>query len=285
MSTRRASGAPVARVRPTRFARIAALVLVTAAAAAGVRAVVAHGGGQPGPAATGPGTPPPTSPPPTHVAPAGLPECRNGVLPAPHAGYGQWRTTLLDTTYALPSRYVPPDLVSVSDADFDSDELVRSFLIPDLAALRRAAAAAGNPVEVLVGYRSYVRQRLLFRERVRELGRAGALAKTARPGHSEHQLGTTIDFRTPGSLDVTQGWESTKAGAWMAGNAWRYGFLMSYPSGRTAVTCYRFEPWHYRYFGRPLAARIHASGLTPREYLWREEVREAHRASPPTTES
>jgi D-alanyl-D-alanine carboxypeptidase len=55
----------------------------------------------------------------------------------------------------------------------------------------------------------------------------------------------------------------------MAENAWRYGFVTSYPRGSFAQTCYDYEPWHYRYVGRDLAAAIRAGGLTPREYLWR----------------
>jgi D-alanyl-D-alanine carboxypeptidase len=43
---------------------------------------------------------------------------------------------------------------------------------------------------------------------------------------------------------------------------------MSYPRGSFAQTCYDYEPWHYRYVGRNLAAQIHASGLTPRQVLW-----------------
>ena len=46
---------------------------------------------------------------------------------------------------------------------------------------------------------------------------------------------------------------------------------MSYPKGKTSVTCYAYEPWHYRYVGRTRAAKIRASGLTLREYLWREQ--------------
>jgi D-alanyl-D-alanine carboxypeptidase len=44
---------------------------------------------------------------------------------------------------------------------------------------------------------------------------------------------------------------------------------MSYPKGKASVSCYDYEPWHYRYVGRNLAAEIVASGLTPREFLWR----------------
>jgi len=198
-----------------------------------------------------------------------LPACAYAVLPAPDAKYGQWDRTLLDTTFALPSDYTPPDLVLVSQAGSEAGELVRSFVIPDLKALLEASDTAGNPVDVLIGYRSFARQQALFREHVQEFGHKEALAKTARPGHSEHQLGTTIDFRTKGELDVPENWESQPAGAWMAKNAWRFGFVMSYPQGEEDVTCYSYEPWHYRYVGKPMAARIHASGLTPREFLWR----------------
>ena len=43
---------------------------------------------------------------------------------------------------------------------------------------------------------------------------------------------------------------------------------MSYPFGAGDVSCYDYEPWHYRYVGRELAAAIHASGAVPREAIW-----------------
>jgi hypothetical protein len=54
----------------------------------------------------------------------------------------------------------------------------------------------------------------------------------------------------------------------MRNHAWEYGFVMSYPKGKLDITCYDFEPWHFKYVGREVAAAIHASGLTQREYLW-----------------
>jgi D-alanyl-D-alanine carboxypeptidase len=54
----------------------------------------------------------------------------------------------------------------------------------------------------------------------------------------------------------------------MSANAASYGFVLSYPDGATDTTCYQYEPWHYRYFGREIAAELAASGLTTREYLW-----------------
>jgi D-alanyl-D-alanine carboxypeptidase len=95
-----------------------------------------------------------------------------------------------------------------------------------------------------------------------------AVTFSARPGHSEHQTGLTIDFGSIGDTGLNKEWESTRAGGWMASNAWKFGWLMSYPNGKKDVVCYRYEPWHYRYVGREMAAKIHDSGLTIREYLW-----------------
>jgi zinc D-Ala-D-Ala carboxypeptidase len=259
-------------LRFTARAKFLAAVVAVTAVVVGVRALVTNGDdGRPShPPGVGVGSPSGASSSATDVRTVpGLPTCEYGTLPAPDVGYGQWQRTLLDTTFALPQTYRPADLVPVTEAGFTSPEEVRSFVIPDLTALRRASRANGTPVDVLVAYRSYARQAALFRQRVQQEGRRAAIATTARPGHSEHQLGTTVDFRSEGQLDVSVDWESTPTGAWMAQNSWRYGFLMSYPRGRDAVTCYRYEPWHFRYFGRAMASRIHASGLTPREFLWR----------------
>jgi D-alanyl-D-alanine carboxypeptidase len=51
-------------------------------------------------------------------------------------------------------------------------------------------------------------------------------------------------------------------------HAWEYGFVLSYPADATPVTCYKYEPWHYRYVGRPLARSLHEAGMTLRAYLW-----------------
>ena len=263
------------RVRITGRGWFVIAVLVVGLSALVAWAAFGGGNGEPTATATtdGPGT---TSPSTTPASTDGvltprvdaLPPCRYAVLPAPDARYGEWQRTLLDTTFALPRDFAPRDLVSVSGAGSASPELVRSFVIPDLKALLRASERAGVPVDVLIGYRSYARQQALFRANVAEEGREKALATTARPGHSEHQLGTTLDFRTKGQLDVSKTWETEPAGAWMAANAWRFGFIEEYPAGEEALTCYAYEPWHYRYFGRAMARRIHDSGLTGREFLW-----------------
>ena len=63
-------------------------------------------------------------------------------------------------------------------------------------------------------------------------------------------------------------WATTAAGAWLQQNAWRYGFVMSYPKNKRDLTCYVYEPWHYRYVGRDVAKAVEESGLALREWLW-----------------
>jgi D-alanyl-D-alanine carboxypeptidase len=202
-----------------------------------------------------------------------LPACGVGDTRTRFRSYGDWDRTLLDTRFRLPESYQPSDLVSTRRAGFKTSRPVRSLLIEDLADLRSAADEAGNPVDITWGYRSYVTQRWVFEYWSKRKGRDATLRTAARPGHSEHQLGTALDFKSEGALNVDRGWRYEPAGVWMREHAWRFGFIESYPLGKEAVTCYDHEPWHYRYFGRELAAEIHGSGLTAREYLWREANR------------
>jgi LAS superfamily LD-carboxypeptidase LdcB len=200
-----------------------------------------------------------------------LPACRyDDVLTTPR-GYGDWPVTLVDTILRVPSSYVPPDLVPVTDAGIaGTGRTIRAVAIDDLRAMAAAARVAGAPIGVESGYRSYAEQRRLFDDWVASAGNDATLERAARPGHSEHQLGLAIDFRSvPRSAPhAQQDWATTPAGAWMASHAWEYGWLSSYPAGASGASCYTYEPWHFRYVGRELAARIHAAHVTVREYLW-----------------
>jgi D-alanyl-D-alanine carboxypeptidase len=187
-----------------------------------------------------------------------------------HHSYGAWAISLLDTIYHLPASYAPADLVDSGTAGVNGGYLVRTLLAEDLEAMAADARAAGAPIQLVSGYRSHAQQQATFDYWVSVGGYEQALRTSARAGHSEHQLGTAIDVTSEGGLAPWEyaDWAATPAGAWMAANAWRYGFVMSYPRGSFDLTCYDYEPWHYRYVGRSLAADIHASGLTPRQVLW-----------------
>jgi D-alanyl-D-alanine carboxypeptidase len=196
-----------------------------------------------------------------------LPPCEIGdvVVADPSA----WSTVLIDTTFRLPDAYAPDDLVPLEQAGLSGGR-VRALVIDDLAAMVEAARTESVRFAVVSGYRSAARQSSVHATAVNQMGEAAARRSSARAGHSEHQLGTAIDLRAAGgpapwSIDFG----ATRAGSWLAAHSWQYGWIVSYPPDSFDVSCYESEPWHLRYVGRDVAAAIHESGLTPREWLWR----------------
>jgi D-alanyl-D-alanine carboxypeptidase len=91
---------------------------------------------------------------------------------------------------------------------------------------------------------------------------------SARAGHSQHQLGTAIDFSSAEINDGLSGiFANTQASKWLNENAWKYGFVISYPEGGEYATGYSYESWHYRYIGRSNAQEMINSGMILEKYL------------------
>lgn len=179
-----------------------------------------------------------------------------------------WDTLIVDPAHRLPEGFAPTDLVEATEAGFEARDQVRAIMVDDLAAMRAAAEANGTPIVVISGYRGESYQQELFDRQVEQSGEQDATLRTARAGHSEHQLGTAIDVLDPGVGELTPAFADTPAGRWVAEHAHEFGFVMSYPDGAQDRTCYAFEPWHLRYVGRGVAAAFHDAEVTPREWMW-----------------
>lgn len=201
------------------------------------------------------------------------PPCAYEDEPTIYSLESDWARTVLDPIYAIPEDYQPPDLVSTAEANYSAEYQIRSFVTEDLNQLRNAILREGIPeVAILAGYRSIADQAALFSTRESSMGFEAAAAGTARPGHSEHHLGTAIDFRPIGETDVDESFGDTPTGMWLDEHSWEYGFVLPYPRGAEDVTCYKYEPWHFRYVGKDLACRVEIAAVTLREYLWHWEV-------------
>ena len=85
----------------------------------------------------------------------------------------------------------------------------------------------------------------------------------AKPGTSEHETGLAIDIA--GDDDYDQDTDSVLE--WMNSNAYKYGFILRYPSGKESVTGAEAENDHYRYVGKEAAKVIHDQGICLEEYL------------------
>ena len=165
-----------------------------------------------------------------------------------------------------PVTYIPPDLVLPPVTNIN-DQPVRAVVSTALVAMFDAAKSeAGLELTLQSGYRSYDTQVAVYDQDVSEHGVAYADTDTARPGNSEHQTGLAVDISAASgtcSLDACFG--QTAEGAWLAANAWRFGFLLRYPADKVPVTGFTYEPWHFRYIGVPLATELHGTGVTTLE--------------------
>ena len=126
------------------------------------------------------------------------------------------------------------------------------------------------------GYRSYDTQVFLYQRKTnyyRSLGYgetdAARLAATvvAPPGASEHQSGMALDFATgENGGGLTDSFAATKAGLWLREHSWEYGFILRYPKGKSEITGYIWEPWHFRYVGEAAAAYMNCYDLCLEEF-------------------
>lgn len=133
-------------------------------------------------------------------------------------------------------------------------------------ALGRMADAARSAGAGMIGinnaYRSYHLQQATYSSIVRADGVTDADARSARPGHSEHQTGFAADIVACSSgCGGISAFGGTSQSAWVAEHAWEHGFIVRYESGATGTTGYIPEPWHLRYIGTELAAAYNEGGF------------------------
>ena len=157
--------------------------------------------------------------------------------------------TLVDKQHYLPDGYVPKQLIPlVKNMDFSinrGDLSLRAEAETALHTLSQAALKDGIRLLVSSSYRSYEYQKTVYEKWVRIDGQEEADRESARPGTSQHQLGTAVDFGS-----ITDDFAETPAGAWLYAHAEEYGWSLSFPQEYEDVTGYRWECWHFRYIGK-----------------------------------
>ncbi|MBP9822500.1 MAG: M15 family metallopeptidase [Candidatus Pacebacteria bacterium] len=155
--------------------------------------------------------------------------------------------------------YAPSDLVELSDLGFKG-QYIRAIAYQDLKRLFSDSKKQGLDLKIVSAYRSYTAQKNLFSRYFSKDKNANSYSAEA--GHSEHQLGTTIDFGSgEQSVNLKEKFADSAEGKWLAEHSFEYGFMMSYPKGQETNTGYIFEPWHFRFIGTPSAREAHNAGL------------------------
>ncbi|MGF1545502.1 MAG: D-alanyl-D-alanine carboxypeptidase family protein [Parvularculaceae bacterium] len=146
-------------------------------------------------------------------------------------------------------------------ADVDGDADPREANLPARLAqlLSLCRGETGERLSLRSGYRSYHTQHALY-------GRFGHRGTVTPPGMSEHQLGLAADIDVNGRLMR----QSDRAFQCFEENAFRFGFILSYPPGNDYLPGDEtFEPWHWRYVGISTAQLYREAGPVnkPQEFL------------------
>ncbi len=176
-------------------------------------------------------------------------------------------TMLVNKNHPIAESYVPADLVTV-DLPSTRDTQLRTVAAAGLTKLFDAASEAGLELYCCSGYRSYETQSELYDWNVSTYGVEGADLVSAQPGKSEHQLGLAMDVTSASvDFDLLESFGTTAEGQFIKDNAYKYGFIVRYPQGKTDITGYAYEPWHLRYLGVDVATDIYNSGKTMEEYF------------------
>jgi LAS superfamily LD-carboxypeptidase LdcB len=163
--------------------------------------------------------------------------------------------------YFMNENYVPAHLTTIPTEFTFSSTRQEQFLSeadPYLLNLLSYAKASGVTLYVKSGYRSFAEQKSLKSAYSVTYGAGTASTFSADQGYSEHQLGTTVDFITVGQNGQLTGFDKTPAYQWLSDNAFRYGFVLSYPKGNKY---YVYEPWHWRFVGVKLATYLHENKI------------------------
>ncbi len=185
---------------------------------------------------------------------------------------------LVNAENPVSAAYVPEDLtdVGMTRQDGRATQKMRLYAEKALEALFIEMNSMGfTDVNVTSGYVSYAEQNAQFERFVEDqLSADPSLAReqaeqivttySPRPGTSDYQTGLAVEMHNLGYAD--ESFAVTEAYAWLKENAWKFGFIIRYPEGKTDITGVRFEPWHFRYVGRAAAYAISEQNICLEEY-------------------
>lgn len=177
----------------------------------------------------------------------------------------EWNLIVVNRWNELPEDY------EVELTELSNGQMVDSRIYPYLQEMFDAARTEDVYPVVREGYRTAEEQQEILDDKIQTYinqgysqSRAEKTAKewVALPGTSEHQLGIAVDINADKSKCSNE-----EVYAWLAENAYKYGFILRYPMGKQEITGTSYEPWHYRYVGIEAAYEINERGICLEEYF------------------
>lgn len=174
-----------------------------------------------------------------------------------------------------PWNYLPEDY-SVELTELSSEHKIASVALADLQKMLQDCENDGMQPAICSSYRTQAYQENLYQRRIdryvedgysQEEATALAGRSVAIPGTSEHQLGLAVDIVDNRNWNLDESQAKMPTQKWLMENSWRYGWILRYPNEKSQITGIIYEPWHYRYVGKEVAAEIYKLDICLEEYL------------------
>jgi len=188
-----------------------------------------------------------------------------------------WRIILVNREHML-SKEIGIELTSITQ-NAKPNMKIDSRIATSYQDMVAAAKKDGINLYLRSGYRAIKLQQTYYDASVKsyksqglsdEEASAKALEYLQYPGASEHHTGLALDIISVEWQntveDLNAKFETTDAFKWLDKNAAEYGFTLRYPKDKENITGIKYEPWHYRYVGKEVAAYLKEKGLTLEEY-------------------
>ena len=180
---------------------------------------------------------------------------------------------LVNPWHRIPADYTV-ELTAISET-----HQIATVAYQDYLDMIRDCTNAGHQPAVCSAYRTQEYQQGLFDRKIQRLleepgnsytqeeAQAVAARSVAVPGTSEHQLGLAVDIVDNRNWHLDESQAQMPTQKWLMENSWRYGWILRYPVDKSDITGIIYEPWHYRYVGKEVAAEIYRLGICLEEYL------------------
>jgi LAS superfamily LD-carboxypeptidase LdcB len=179
----------------------------------------------------------------------------------------------VDRYSALPHDYRPGDLIPLDMKYCRIRQIeLRREASEAFIELYNAAVREGIHLYGFSGYRPYETQRELYLNRIQR-GEMHRQRYVARPGHTEHQLGTTLDVvGNDTNIAAQLAFDNTREAAWLRTECYQYGFILSYGTDNTVPTGYGYESWHIRYVGKTNAIEWIRTHIAPENPVYKKYI-------------
>ncbi|MGH8278906.1 MAG: D-alanyl-D-alanine carboxypeptidase family protein [Gammaproteobacteria bacterium] len=136
------------------------------------------------------------------------------------------------------------DLAFVGEDVFGRPQRMTPHTAIQWQAMYKRAQAKDVILLLVSAFRSVRYQRELISHKLTAGQKIADILKVnAAPGYSEHHSGCALDLTTGDSASLDEGFENTRAFAWLGKHGGEFGFRMSYPRGNPHGITY--EPWHW----------------------------------------